>query len=80
MSGTLEAWLRLARNPYLIAGVILLAVVTLFGPVMSIFVDENLVKVGSSLPDQRPSAEFPLGTDTVGRDILEDMVVGTPLT
>jgi peptide/nickel transport system permease protein len=80
MSGTVEAWLRLARNPYLIAGIILLAVVILFGPVMSIFVDENLVKVGSSLPDQRPSAEFPLGTDTVGRDILAVMVVGTPLT
>jgi peptide/nickel transport system permease protein len=80
MSGSLGAWLRLARNPFLIAGIVLLAVVMLFGPVMSLFVDEDLVKVGSSLPDQRPSAEFPLGTDTVGRDILSVMVVGTPLT
>jgi peptide/nickel transport system permease protein len=80
MSGSLEAWLRLARNPLLIAGVVLLLLVALFGPITSIFVDENGIKVGSSLPDQKPSAEYPLGTDTVGRSILAVMSVGTPLT
>jgi peptide/nickel transport system permease protein len=80
MSGTVEAWLRLARNPFLIAGVILLLFVILFGPVMSNFVDADGVKVGSAMPDQPPSAEYPLGTDTVGRNILAVMVVGTPLT
>src|SRR5215207_5556808 len=71
---------QIAQNPLLFAGTILLAAVLLFGPVMRNFVDVDLAKVGSVLPDQRPSAEFPLGSDTVGRDILAVMVVGTPLT
>lgn len=80
MNASLRNWLRLARNPLLISGLVILAVVILFGPVMSIFVDEDLAKVGSATPDQKPSLEHPLGTDTVGRDILAMMVVGTPLT
>jgi peptide/nickel transport system permease protein len=80
MNASLRNWLRLARNPLLIGGLLILAVVILFGPVMSIFVDEDLAKVGSGMPDQKPSWEHPLGTDTVGRDILAMMVVGTPLT
>jgi peptide/nickel transport system permease protein len=80
MSGSTEAWLRLFRNPYLIAGIILLLFVILFGPVGSHFVDTKLVKVGSGMPDQPPSSTNLLGTDTVGRDILAVMVVGTPLT
>jgi peptide/nickel transport system permease protein len=43
-------------------------------------VDTDLAKVGSGMPDQPPSLEHPLGTDTVGRDILAVVVVGTPLT
>lgn len=80
MNASLRNWLRLARNPLLITGLIILAVVILFGPVMSLFVDQDLAKVGSALTDQRPSWEHPLGTDTVGRDILAMLVVGTPLT
>ena len=80
MSSTVGYWLQLARNPFLVIGAILLLAVLLFGPVMSQFVDTDLVKVGSSVPDQPPSAEHPFGTDTVGRDILAVLVVGTPLT
>ena len=80
MNGTMGAWLRLARNPLLIGGVLLLAMVLLFGPVMSIWVDKDMAKVGTGMPDLGPSAEHPLGTDTVGRDILAVIVVGTPLT
>lgn len=80
MNAALRNWLRLARNPLLITGLIILVVVILFGPVMSLFVDKDLAKVGSALTDQRPSWEHPLGTDTVGRDILAVLVVGTPLT
>ena len=39
-----------------------------------------MAKVGTAMPDLEPSAEHPLGTDTVGRDILAVMVVGTPST
>lgn len=71
---------QIAQNPALFAGTILLFAVILFGPVMKNYVDISKAKVGSGLPDQRPSAEYPLGSDTVGRDILAVMVVGTPLT
>lgn len=80
MSSTLNTWLQLMRNPALLIGMILVLAVTLFGPVMSMFVDTDMVKVGSAVPDQPPSAEHPLGTDTVGRDMLAVLVVGTPLT
>ncbi len=80
MNSSLSTWVRPLRNPLLIAGIVLLLVVTLFGPVGSLFVDTNKAKVGSAMPDQRPSVEHPLGTDTVGRDILAVVVVGTPLT
>ena len=80
MNGSMGAWLRLARNPLLVGGVLLLAVVLLFGPVMSIWVDKDMAKVGTAMPDLAPSSEHPLGTDTVGRDILAVMVVGTPST
>ena len=80
MNGTWGAWLRLARNPALIGGIFLLTLVLLFGPVMSLFVDAKMSRVGSGLPDQPPSLEHPLGTDTIGRDMLAVMVVGTPTT
>lgn len=75
-----DAWSQITHNPALFAGIIIVVAVILFGPVMSNFVDTSKAKVGSGLPDQRPSAEYPLGSDTVGRDILAVMVVGTPLT
>ena len=71
---------QIAQNPLLFAVTILLAAVLLFGPVMKNFVDVKEAKVGSVVADQRPSAELPLGSDTMGRDILAVMVVGTPLT
>lgn len=75
-----DGWNQILRNPLLFTGIVIVLVVILFGPVMSNFVDINKAKVGSGLPDQRPSAEYPLGSDTVGRDILAVLVVGTPLT
>lgn len=80
MSSTQNSWLQLVRNPALLIGMLLVLAVILFGPVMSIFVDTDLVKVGSAMPDQPPSREHLLGTDTVGRDMLAVLVVGTPLT
>lgn len=80
MKNNFGAWGHLSRNPMLIAGIILILFVLLFGPVMSLFVDTDLAKVGKSMPDQPPSAEHWLGTDTTGRDIMAVLVVGTPLT
>ncbi|RIK43834.1 MAG: maltose ABC transporter permease [Chloroflexi bacterium] len=70
----------LRHHPLLLIGLIIILVLVLFGPVGRLFVDTNSARVGSALPEQRPSSEYPLGTDTVGREILAVMVVGTPLT
>ena len=70
----------LQRHPLLIIGLILMAILILFGPVASLLVDPDGAKVGSAMPEQPPSAEFPLGTDAVGRQLLPVIVVGTPLT
>jgi peptide/nickel transport system permease protein len=43
-------------------------------------VNTDGAKVGSDIPDLTPSLEHPLGTDTVGRDLLSVIIVGTPLT
>ncbi len=64
----------------LIAGVAILTLVALlsiFGPV---FVDVEKALVGEVPPSLSPTAEYPLGTDSQGRDVLAVMVVATPQT
>jgi peptide/nickel transport system permease protein len=68
------------RYRQLTVGIILIAAVVLLGLIGPLFVDVNGAKVGSDIPDLTPSFEHPLGTDTVGRDLLAVIVVGTPLT
>jgi peptide/nickel transport system permease protein len=68
------------RNPALVVGMILLLVLVLFCAVGPFFVDTSN-STSLSVPANRPpSAEYPLGTDRQGRDILAVMVAGTPLT
>ncbi|GIV77876.1 MAG: peptide ABC transporter permease [Litorilinea sp.] len=80
MGNWMTALARIRQYPLLLTGIVLVLAVALFGPVASLFVDENGAKVGAAMPDQPPSLEYPLGTDTVGREILAVLVVGTPLT
>lgn len=70
----------LRHHPLLLLGLVIIIALILFGPLASRVVNTKGAKVGSSMPEQPPSAEFPLGTDTYGREILPVMVVGTPLT
>ena len=80
----MKLWARITRqvrrNPVLVFGIMVILAVLLFGPIGKLFVDTDGAKVGSAMPDLPPSAEYPLGTDTVGREILALLVVGTPLT
>ncbi|NJN84992.1 MAG: ABC transporter permease [Caldilineaceae bacterium] len=76
--GSLYSFAR--RNPILMFGVSMILAVMLIGPVLSLFIDTNGWKVGSAMPDLAPSLEYPLGTDTVGREILAVLAVGTPLS
>ena len=78
------AWLTtrryLARNPQLVIGLLLLLALVLFASVGRFFVDASTYVPLSGPPSQPPSAAFPFGTDTQGRNLLAVMVQGTYLT
>jgi peptide/nickel transport system permease protein len=76
-----RTWIdRLSTYRQLTVGIVIILAIVLLGLVGPLFVDVNGAKVGSAIPDQPPSLEYPLGTDTVGRELLNVIVVGTPLT
>jgi peptide/nickel transport system permease protein len=72
--GRVFSYRQLTVGIFIIAGVVLLG---LLGPLV---VDVSGAKVGSDIPDLTPSLQHPLGTDTVGRDLLSVIIVGTPMT
>ena len=77
----LSSALRSARrHPHLTAGLAVVAFVVALGPVGSLFVDTDAARVGTAEADLAPSSGHPLGTDSVGRDVLAVIVAGTPLT
>ncbi len=73
-------WHMLGDNRMLAAGIALVACVLLFGIVGSMFVPKARADVGAGRPSRPPSFEFLLGTDQQGRDVLANVVLGTPAT
>lgn len=74
------AWRYCKRNRSLVAGVAIVLFLVLFWLVGTLTVGTSMSVPMSGPPDQRPSALYPLGTDSVGRQILPVMIAGTPLT
>ena len=73
--------LRLPRiNVPLTLGIILLLLVTALGLLGPFFYDLSLGDVGAVEPSQPPSAQYWLGTEVQGRDILALLILGTPQT
>jgi peptide/nickel transport system permease protein len=70
----------MGRNPALVIGIVLLGALALFCIIGPYFVDVTNDSPLSVPANRPPSADFPLGTDRQGRDILAVMVAGTPLT
>jgi len=68
------------RNPQLVIGLAMLLMLGLFWLVGPIFIDLDKARPLSAIPDMVPSAEFPLGTDTVGRELLPVLLLGTLYT
>jgi peptide/nickel transport system permease protein len=68
----------LGRYRLLIAGTTLVTLVALFGMVGRLFVPIDMAEVGAGRPAKPPSAEHWLGTDQQGRDVLADLIYGTP--
>ncbi len=77
--GRVRATLRyLRRNPKLVAGLTILLGLVLFWLVGSRVVDTRNARPMSAPPDMEPSAEYLLGTDTAGRDLLPVLIQATP--
>ena len=68
------------NNKMLVAGIALLLIVLLFGVVGSMFVTREMADVGAGRPSRPPNFEHLLGTDQQGRDVLANLIFGTPAT
>lgn len=77
----MRAFLRgLRRNPLLAVGTGLLLTMLIAWLVGYFTVDLTKARPLSALPDMPPSREYPLGTDSAGRQMLAVLVAGAPLT
>jgi len=76
--------LRILKSPRitvgLIAGFVILGMVSLVSLIGPLFVEMDLAQVASVPPSLPPSAEYLLGTDSQGRDMLAVMVSAIPQT
>jgi peptide/nickel transport system permease protein len=70
----------IADNKLLVAGITLVAIILLFGVIGSMLVPRARADVGAGRPSRPPSMEFLLGTDQQGRDVLANLILGTPAT
>jgi len=70
----------LRRNPALVIGLSLLLALLLFVVVGSYLTDIDDAQPLAARPLQKPSAEYPFGTDKLGRDLFATIVAGIPLT
>jgi peptide/nickel transport system permease protein len=70
----------LLRNKQLLIGLVMLAVLALFVIFGHLFYDTSHYKPLSVPAGRAPSAQFPLGTDSQGRDMMAVMIEGIPLT
>ena len=77
---TLLTYRYMRRNPLLLGGLAILLALFLFWAVGSLIVSPEETKPLAAIPRQKPSMEYPLGTDEVGRNIFAVMVSGTALT
>lgn len=70
----------LRRNPALVAGLVLLLSLFLFVVIGSYITDIKDSEPLAARPLLKPSAEYPFGTDKLGRDLFATIIAGIPLT
>lgn len=68
------------ENRLFTSGVLLLLGLFLFGYIGSRMISPKMADMGAAPLNLRPSAEHPLGTDGLGRDMFAVMVIGIPNT
>jgi len=76
--GSVGRFLR--RNPALVIGLILLLALFAFAVIGAFMTDIEDAQPLAARPLQPPSAEYPFGTDKLGRDLFATIVAGIPLT
>jgi peptide/nickel transport system permease protein len=64
----------------LVAGLVMLGLIVMLALLGPRFVNPRLASVGAVRPSQPPSAQYLLGSDSQGRDMLTIMVLATPQT
>jgi peptide/nickel transport system permease protein len=70
----------LRRNGQLTTGLLVLLAMCVIWLIAYLSVDLKSAAPLSASPDARPSAEYPLGVDSAGRNLLAVMVAGAPTT
>ena len=68
------------RNPQLAVGLVMFLALLLFWLIGPLVIDTDDARPMSALPDLSPSAEYPLGTDSTGRQLLPVLLQGTLYT
>jgi peptide/nickel transport system permease protein len=71
---------ELRTNKTLVAGILLLLLIIMFGIAGSWFVTRAQADVGAGRPARPPDLQHLLGTDQQGRDVLANLIFGTPAT
>jgi peptide/nickel transport system permease protein len=66
------------RYRLMAAGITIVVIIALFGIVGRVFVPRGMADVGAAPVAKPPSADHLLGTDQQGRDVLADLIYGTP--
>lgn len=75
-----DLFLNLRRNRQLAAGLLVLLVMLIVWLLAYFAVDLKSAAPLSALPDAPPSAKYPLGVDSAGRNLLAVIVAGAPTT
>ena len=70
----------LRRNPALVMGLVLLLLLFLFAVIGAFITDPKHAQPLAARPLQKPSVQYPFGTDKLGRDLFAAVVAGIPLT
>lgn len=68
------------RNPALAVGLAILLMLLVASGVAQLVVDPSEIDPLTARPLQPPTAEYPLGTDKLGRNLFAVIAVGTPMT
>lgn len=72
----LLAWIN--RYRMVAAGLAIVVAISLFGVVGRLFMPRSMADVGAGHVARPPSSDHWLGTDQQGRDVLADLIYGTP--